>query len=126
MKTLSMIMINLLLFSFSINGTSQKIETNNNIKTNLDDLVFKNELYFYKGELYTGSFYNTYSSYGSDSTIKDSYSEGAFRNGKRDGVWNWYRNDSLTNRKVYKDGELSTAKGDNFSVVNGKIYIESD
>ena len=29
MKTLSIIMINLLLFSFSINGTSQKNETNN-------------------------------------------------------------------------------------------------
>ena len=122
MKTLSMIMINLLLFSFSINGTSQKNETNN-IKTNLDDLVFENELYFYKGELYTGSFYNTYSSHGPNSTIKNSYAEGAIRNGKRDGVWNWYYNNSLTTRRVYKDGELSTAKGDNFSIENGKKYI---
>ena len=117
-----MIMINLLLFSFSINGTSQKNETNN-IKTNLDDLVFENELYFYKGELYTGSFYNTYSSHGPNSTIKNSYAEGAIRNGKRDGVWNWYYNNSLTTRRVYKDGELSTAKGDNFSIENGKKYI---
>ena len=125
MKTLSMIMINLLLISFSINGTSQKNETNN-IKTNLDDLAFENELYFYKGELYTGSFYNTYSSNGPNSTNKDSYAEGAIRNGKRDGVWSWYYNDLLTNRKVYKDGELSTAKGDNFSIENGKKYIEFD
>ena len=122
MKTLSMIMINVLLFSFSINGTSQKNETNN-IKTNLDDLVFENQLYFYEGELYTGSFYNTYSSHGPNSTNKDSYFEGAIRYGKRDGVWSWYCNNSLTTRRVYNDGELSTTKGDNFSIVNGKKYV---
>ena len=115
-------MINLLIFSFSINGTSQKNETNN-IKTNLDYLVFENQLYFHEGELYTGSFYNTYSSNGPNSTNKDSYAEGAIRNGKRDGVWSWYCNNSLTTRRVYNDGELSTNKGVNFSIVNGKKYV---
>ena len=124
MKTLSIIMINLLLFSFSINGTSQKNETNN-IKTNLDDLVFENQLYFHEGELFTGSFYNTYSSNGPNSTNNDSYAEGAIRNGKRDGVWSWYCNNTLTTRRVYNDGELSTTKGDNFNIVNGKkcVYL---
>ena len=122
MKTLSMIIINLLLFSFSINGTSQKNEINN-IKTNLDDLIFENQLYFYEGELFTGSFYNVYCSHGANSKNKDSYCDGAIRNGKRDGIWSWYCNNSLTTRRVYNDGKLSTTKGDNFSIVNGKKYV---
>ena len=117
-----MIIINLLLFSFSINGTSQKNEINN-IKTNLDNLIFENQLYFYEGELYTGSFYNVYCSHGANSKNKDSYCEGAIRNGKRDGIWSWYCNNSLTTRRVYNDGKLSTTKGDNFSIVNGKKYV---
>ena len=50
--------------------------------------------------------YNIFSSKGPNQKSNDSYFDGELINGQRHGDWKWYRNNEMSHKQVYDNGEL--------------------
>ena len=125
MKSLNLFLVNLFIVSFSFNGTAQINCTNTSttLTLNFNELDCKDGLYYHKGSLYTGAFYSSYNSNGLATSNTNGNCKGYFLNGKRDGVWCWYKDNELFNRRVYVNGRISSQKRTNFSIVNGEKHV---
>ena len=75
-------------------------------KVNVKVLEYKGGLYYLQDQLYTGLFYNVFSSKGPTSEFNDSYFEGELINGERNGVWLWHRNNKMSHKQIYENGVL--------------------
>jgi len=80
-------------------------ESENVLKLSHEDLKYSEGLYYYNDELYSGSFYNIFSTEGPDALPKNGFMEGMILNGKRAGEWRWYRDNKLYNTIIYKNEE---------------------
>ncbi len=125
MKTIKKILkftviMSLLMFT-SIEVTCQGMSNKEPIlKLNLKDLRQDNGLYYHNDELYTGSFYNIYSTKGPNAYPKNGFVEGMILEGQREGEWKWYADNMLSTVCSYKDGEM---------IINNdekKIYSDND
>ena len=69
-------------------------------KENLNGPFYAYGIYYYQGEPFTGVAFQMYN----ESTLKQ---EGTYKDGKRDGVFKYYRSSgSLEEERTYKDGLL--------------------
>ncbi len=97
----------IIFFSLSFNSFSaEKGIINIEKKVNVKILEYEDGLYYLKDQLYTGLFYNLFSSEGPANNSIDSYFEGELINGERQGEWVWYRNNDMSHKQVYNDGKL--------------------
>ena len=94
----------LLFIAFALIGCSIYYE-NGKWGTDLDieperELVYNNGLYYYFGKPYSGNNYAKYD----NGKIKQ---KSSFKNGKKDGVWNWFtENGLLIRREFWEEGIL--------------------
>jgi K(+)-stimulated pyrophosphate-energized sodium pump len=76
-------------------------ESENVLKLSHEDLKYSEGLYYYNDELYTGSFYNIFSTEGPDALPKNGFAEGMILNGERSGEWRWYHDNKLDHTEEY-------------------------
>ena len=126
LKSLVMKKISFLLIPFMLIGLVESSSAQNceaiNLKINLKDAVFNDGLYYYNNQLFTGSFYNLYSTSGPINTDLNGFAEGTVLNGEREGIWQWYENNNLKREAVYENGINSKGfvfiNGDKYTVLN--------
>jgi hypothetical protein len=106
MKT-KILLVQLFFFGLFFNSYSEvsRIHTDTK-KVNVKALEFKDGLYYLQDQLYTGLFYNIFSSKGPSNRLNDSYFEGELINGERHGDWVWYRNNEMNHKQIYENGVL--------------------
>ena len=110
-----------MLVGLIINSSAQTCEANN-LKINFKEAVLNDGLYYYNNQLFTGDFYNRYSTSGPNDPVLNGFAQGSIVNGKRDGVWQCYENNNLKRKTVYKNGFQSKNKADNFVIINGNKF----
>ena len=106
MKT-KILLVQLFFFGLFFNSYSLGNQNHSEAKkVNVKVLEYKVGLYYLQDQLYTGLFYNVFSSKGSTSEFNDSYFEGELINGERNGVWLWHRNNKMSHKQIYENGVL--------------------
>jgi len=106
MKT-KILLVQLFFFGLFFNSYSLGNQNHSEAKkVNVKVLEYKGGLYYLQDQLYTGLFYNVFSSKGSTSEFNDSYFEGELINGERNGVWLWHRNNKMSHKQIYENGVL--------------------
>jgi hypothetical protein len=106
MKT-KILLVQLFFFGLFFNSYSLGNQNHSEAKkVNVKVLEYKGGLYYLQDQLYTGLFYNVFSSKGPTSEFNDSYFEGELINGERNGVWLWHRNNKMSHKQIYENGVL--------------------
>ena len=106
MKT-KILLVNLFFFGLLFNSfSSENLPITNSEKKDINALEYVDGLYYHQNQLYTGMIYNIFSSKGPNQKSNDSYFDGELINGERHGDWKWYRNNEMSHKQVYDNGEL--------------------
>ena len=106
MKT-KILLVQLFFFGLFFNSYSLGNQNHSEAKkVNVKVLEYKGGLYYLQDQLYTGLFYNVFSSKGPTSEFNDSYFEGELINGERQGVWLWQWNNKMSHKQIYENGIL--------------------
>ena len=109
MKSTKILLTHVFFFGLLINSFSaEKISNSNAKKIDINSLEYVNGLYYYHDQLYTGLFYNIFSSKGPIDNSNDSYFEGELINGERHGEWVWYRYNEMNHKQTYENGVLTS------------------
>ena len=91
-------------------------------KINGDLLGTIDDIIYFNNKPYTGLFYQIGSSDGSTGTLKDTYCDGEYLKGKRHGIWRWYRNGNLQEKRWFENGKDIT----NQFIKNPDLYPGED
>ena len=106
MKT-KVLLVNLFFFGLLFNSFSAENPTfTNSEKIDINALEYVDGLYYHQNQLFTGMIYNDFSSKGPNQKSNDSYFEGEIIKGERHGDWKWYRNNEMSHKQAYDNGEL--------------------
>jgi len=106
MKT-KILLVQLFFFGLLFNSYSEVNRNHSDAKkVNVKELEYKDGLYYLQDQLYSGLFYNIFSSKGPNNKLSDGYFEGELKNGERQGNWVWYRHNEMSHKQIYENGVL--------------------